>query len=468
MPSLRVLDLSYLENLKRLPKSISNLKSIRGLLLNHCTDLQYIPSLAGLKKLRELDLQGSGVRAVPEGLEGLVNLKRLDLCDASRIQTIPTGLLPNISHLQCLRLDNCMQVNVQTGELSSLGQLEMLGVQFSSLSKFNSYVHTHHWQRLSHYRLQTGDQYVGDSLLYCRQVFMKGYNLSEREEQDPIIVLPTNMQVLEIINCHLPTSLSNLSPSLKGNAIRDLERCKIDECMGIEHLWSFTTTTSSVPQNLQTLVLESLPDLTRLFKYKRVGTRDGPPPLPPRSGTFSSLKLLSVTRCHNLKYLFTPCSVQHHFKNLQLIRIFHCSMKYAVADKEEDDRGTENEGNSIIAFPKLKYLELLCVPKLMSMCRGTKTIICPSLQEIRVLSCPMLRRLPLSTIHMNADGQTSEALPTALCKIIGEPEWWNLLEWDTPQAKSIFQPLFSVPQDVYTMMKDDIWLKDLRSYEEVK
>ncbi|KAA8535637.1 hypothetical protein F0562_030640 [Nyssa sinensis] len=286
MQSLRVLDLSYLENLKHLPKSISNLKTLRGLLLNHCIDLTYVPSLAELSELMELDLQGSGVTTVPEGLEGLINLKRLDLCDASGIKTIPNGLLPSISHLQCLRLDNCLQVDIQMEELICLRQLEMLGIHFSNLQKFNSYVNTHHWQMLTHYRLQTGGQYTGDSLLCCRQVYIKGYNLCGREEQDNVIVLPTNVQVLEMINCYLPTSLSNLSHSLMKNASRGLEKCKLDECKVIQHLWSFTTTTSSsVLQNLQTLVLVDLPNLTRLFKYKRVGIGGGPTP-PTRSGIF--------------------------------------------------------------------------------------------------------------------------------------------------------------------------------------
>ncbi|KAA8535627.1 hypothetical protein F0562_030630 [Nyssa sinensis] len=448
MQSLRVLDLSYLENLKHLPKSISNLKTLRGLLLNHCIDLTYVPSLTELSELMELDLQGSGVTTVPEGLEGLINLKRLDLCDASGIKTIPNGLLPSISHLQCLRLDNCLQVDIQMEELICLRQLEMLGIHFSNLQKFNSYVNTHHWQMLTHYRLQTGGQYTGDSLLCCRQVYIKGYNLCGREEQDNDIVLPTNMQVLEMINCYLPTSLSNLSHSLMKNASRGLEKCKLDECKGIQHLWSFTTTTtsSSVLQNLQTLVLVDLPNLTRLFKYKRVGIGGGPTP-PTQSGIFSTLKLLNVRHCHNLKYLFAPCLVQHHLQNLQLIRVFHCSgMECIVTDKEEEEEeeGIANAEIPMITFPKLKYLELLCLPNLKSIC------------------------FLFSTIYMNGDGQKSKTHPTLLHKITGEQEWWDLLEWDTTQARSLFNPLFSVPQDVYTMMKDDIWQTDLRCYEEVK
>ncbi|KAA8535638.1 hypothetical protein F0562_030641 [Nyssa sinensis] len=142
-------------------------------------------------------------------------------------------------------------------------------------------------------------------------------------------------------------------------------------------------------------------------------------------------------------------------------------MEYIVTEEEEEE-GIANAEIPMITFPKLKYLELLCLPNLKSICTGMNTIICPSLQEIRVLYCPMLKRFPFSTMYMNGDGQKSKTHPTLLHKITGEQEWWDLLEWDTTQARSLFNPLFSVPQDVYTMMKDDIWLTDLRCYEEVK
>ncbi|KAA8535640.1 hypothetical protein F0562_030643 [Nyssa sinensis] len=471
MQSLRVLNMSNLKHLKHMPDSISNLTSLRGLLLGGCESLELIPSLADLKELMELDLHNCGMVVVPEGLERLVNLKRLDLFQARLelgTKSIPTGLLPNLSGLQCLRLDNYF-FDVQTEELISLKQLEMLGVLFFDLHKFHSYVNynTQHWKSLSHYRLQISAYLIqNEHLLYCRQVQINCINF--REGQDKSIVLPTNMQELEIVNCHrLPTSLSDLSSSLENNASGDLVRCRIHRCEGVNHLWSFTTSTASlVPQKLQTLVLEDLPDLTSLFKFKGAGMEEGPPAVPPEMGTFSTLKLLIVSRCHKLKYLFTPWMVRHHFQNLQQICVSGCGeMVHIIRDEEEekDGKGIINiEGNSNITFPNLQKFELIQVPKLNNIYRGI--MVCPSLQEIKVWECPMLKRLPLiPTRHVDDLGQTSKTSPTPLKAISGQKEWWDLLKWDTPEAKSIFQLLFSLrPFEHFIIKPYSIWKEDLK------
>ncbi|KAA8535648.1 hypothetical protein F0562_030651 [Nyssa sinensis] len=469
MQSLRVLDLSYLGNLKRLPDSISNLKSLRGLFLNQCHYLEYVPSLAELKELRELYLHRSGVTEVPKGLQGLVNLKCLSLFRALGIQSIPTGLLRSLSQLQCLRLDDCFNVDVETEELISLRQLEMLGVNFSNLHGFNNYVNTQHWQRLSHYCLQIKSGH-GHDLLPCRRVSIS--ELGRAIMLNCSIVLPSNMQELNIENCVLPTSLLDFSPSLGKNACRDLERCHIGGSEGIEHLWSFTSTTTSVPINLQTLRLTNLPDLISLFKYEGVEREGGPPAPIPETGFFSRLKLLSVWSCEKVKYLFTARLVRHHMQNLELIRVFRCSqMENIIVDEEEEEEGITTERISVLTFSKLRSLKLQDVLQLKSICTGTNTMVCPSLQKIKVDNCPKLRRLSLSTINVDDNRRESEAHPGCLIKISGQKKWWDLLEWDNPQAKSVLQPLFSViepPTFPLYRTEGGTWFKDLACYEEVK
>ncbi|KAA8535642.1 hypothetical protein F0562_030645 [Nyssa sinensis] len=467
--SLRVLDLSCLRNLKCLPDSISNLKSLRGLFLRSCTNLEYVPSLVELKELRELYIERSGkMRAVPEGLEGLVNLKCLNLFRMLHILSIPTGLLPKLSHLQCLRLDDCLRADIQTRDLISLTQLEMLGVHFSSLHQFNSYVNSQHWQRLSHYCLQIKSGH-GHDLLRCRQVSIS--ELGRITMLNCSIVLPTNMQELYIGRCVLPTSLLEFSPSLKENACRDLERCMIWGCEGIKHLWFFTTKTTSVPQNLQTLMLVNLPDLISLFKYEGFEREGGPPAPTPETGIFSRLKLLSVWRCEKLKYLFTARLVWHHMQNLELIRVFGCSQmeNIIIEEEEEVEEGITPERTSILTFSKLRSLKLQDVPQLKSICTGTNTMVCPSLQKIKVHNCPKLKRLSLCTINVDDNRRISEAHPARLIKISGQKKWWDLLEWDNPQAKSVLQPFFSVIESPgYPIGRTDrSWSKDLSCYEEV-
>ncbi|KAA8535641.1 hypothetical protein F0562_030644 [Nyssa sinensis] len=464
MQSLRVLDLSYMTNLNCLPNSISNLKSLRGLLLNYCINLTYLPPLEKLKELRELFLQGSGVKKVPEGLERLVNLKCLDLSKTSIY--ISTGFLPNLSHLQCLRLDS-VKDGLPTEEFGSLTQLEMLGVRFSNLHQFDSYVNTDHWQTLSHYRLQIKDE-CDDGSLRCRQVSIRRYKHGQGKEQDQGIVLPTNMQELSLVHCFLPKSLLDFSPSLKNNDCSELQRCLIRSSNGIEHLWSTTKITSS-PQNIQILMLVYLPDLTSLFKYERVEMESGPSKPPPQSGTFSRLKLLSVAQCHKLKYLFTAWLVSNYMENLQMIYVFDCSAieHIIIEEEEEEEEEITIEGNSILTFGQLQTLKLEVVPQLKSICKGTKTMVCPSLQNVIVYDCPNLKRLSLSTMHVDDNRRASDTHPYPFLKISGLKEWWDLLIWD-PREESIFRHSFSLLKEPHHANIEGIWLKDLTCYEEVK
>ncbi|RVW59325.1 putative disease resistance protein [Vitis vinifera] len=105
MPSLKVLNLSYL-NISSLPYSISNLVNLRALFLCHCSKLNHVPSLAKLKELRELDLSGSGITELPDGIELLALLKCLALRGLSIKDMSLNRALPNLLHLQCLRLDD--------------------------------------------------------------------------------------------------------------------------------------------------------------------------------------------------------------------------------------------------------------------------------------------------------------------------------------------------------------------------
>ncbi|KAL5540007.1 hypothetical protein UlMin_043962, partial [Ulmus minor] len=71
---LTVLDLSDNYDLRSLPSSISNLRSLTALLLVGCNRLQYVPSLENLTALRRLDISHTRIAEVPQGIEMLVNL----------------------------------------------------------------------------------------------------------------------------------------------------------------------------------------------------------------------------------------------------------------------------------------------------------------------------------------------------------------------------------------------------------
>ncbi|KAJ9671355.1 hypothetical protein PVL29_025176 [Vitis rotundifolia] len=447
MPSLKVLDLSYLD-ISSLPDSISNLVNLRALFLCHCRKLNHVPSLAKLKELRELDLSESRMTELPAGIEQLALLKCLALRGLSIEDMSLSRALPNLLHLQCLRLDDMGFLIVGIEELIELRKLEILCINLSSLHKFDSYIRTKHYQRLTHYYFEIcggvwppgnspgrepGNFQRWDGVPRARNSLGKevalwrcDLNQGREDNDDCQLMLPTNIQLLEIKECSLPTSLLDVSPSLK--IARDLKVCSISNCKGVEHLWCMEDCVAS----LNNLYLRELPDLNVLFKFR-----------PRNNVSCSSLKHLEVNICGNLKHLFTHELVNHHLKNLRTISVDNCEqMEDIIAATEVEEEGEEIDemNNLLLYFPNLKRLELARLPELKSIWKGTMTR--DSLQQLEVSQCPKLRRLPLSVHITDGDGER-RASASPLKVIQGETTWWKRLEWDThPHAQSVFQPLF--------------------------
>ncbi|KAI8026027.1 Disease resistance protein [Camellia lanceoleosa] len=136
----------------------------------------------------------------------------------------------------------------------------------------------------------------------------------------------------------------------------------------------------------------------------------------------------------------------HNFPNLEKLIVQDCeNVGEIIVEVETGDRGghREDDGNTI-TLPNLKILCVESLPRLKSIYKGI--MVCESLQDIYILECPMLRRLPIS-LHMNEDGEQTSA-PPALQRICGEEEWWESLEWDNPLTKTTLQPfLFSLPKE---------------------
>ncbi|KAJ9671381.1 hypothetical protein PVL29_025194 [Vitis rotundifolia] len=444
MLGLRVLDLSR-TNIAFLPDSIYDKVKLQALILCDCRKLKQVGSLAKLKELRELNLGDNQMETIPDGIENLVHLKHF-YWSSDSFYSNPlsnpfsnplSNLLSNLVQLQCLRLANQRLPDVGVEELSGLRKLEILHVKFSSLHNFNSYMRTKHCRRLTHYRvgLNGFGFFPGGNFDFCKEVIVQTCKLKAGKDNDHYhLVLPTNVQFFQIINCHLPTSLLDVSQSLKMTT--DLKACLISRCERIEYLWSVEDYIAS----LNSLCLQRLQSLRVLFKLR-----------PTDIIRCSSLKHLYVSDCLNLKHLFTPELVKYHLKNLQTIHVNNCmQMEDLIVVAEEEEKGEKEEeeeeekaginemNNLILCFPNLQSLILEVLLKLKSIWKGTMT--CDSLLQLTVLYCPKLRRLPLS-VHINdGDGERQASTPP-LKQIRGEKEWWDGLEWNTPpHAKSIFEP----------------------------
>ncbi|XXG69398.1 hypothetical protein AAC387_Pa06g2281 [Persea americana] len=96
MPTLQVLDLSY--------TSITSWSVFPSSFLTACRRLTEVPFLGQLKKLQFLDIKSSGVKRLPEEMQNLVKLKKLNMSRLPDSFIIPSNVMSGLSSLEDLRM----------------------------------------------------------------------------------------------------------------------------------------------------------------------------------------------------------------------------------------------------------------------------------------------------------------------------------------------------------------------------
>ena len=421
---LNVLDLSK-TSIVSLPNSVSDLENLTALRLKWCKNLKHVPSLAKLTALRRLDLTGSRIEEIPHGLEMLVNLRFLCLDDARYLKKFPPGILPKMSQLQYLKFDwfsKTLKVNGE--EVVSLKKLEHFEGQFYGIDDFNTYVRSLEEGGPSHYALFVGEVKTGDLfgkwMVEGKTLILNNCNIS---------LLPKDIQTLRINKCHNLRSSCNAS-SLKY--ARELKSIYIWECEEINDILSYSYIFPL--QSLEVVELQHLNNLQVLFKEERVASIPAVQP-----GTFSCLKIFTLSECPNIKKLFTSALLLN-LGNLEEISVACCEqleeIVTAASDGVEEKAKEIEEGVDISIFPRLRKLLLWFLPELKTICSSNNVIAGDYLEEISIKKCPKLKKLPLSLRLIN--GQLSP-LPS-LRYIETEEEWWELLEWDHHDMKNVLKP----------------------------
>ncbi|KAE8674472.1 hypothetical protein F3Y22_tig00111754pilonHSYRG00093 [Hibiscus syriacus] len=149
--------------------------------------------------------------------------------------------------------------------------------------------------------------------------------------------------------------------------------------------------------------------------------------------TFSTLRILNINNCENMKRLFSPNCVP---LNLQQLSVTNCNQMEEIIASEP-----ESEGGGLVSLehrlPQLTQLLLMDLPELKSICSVNEVMICDSLEKFWVLNCPKLKRMPLNPPEL--DNVRSSAAP-ALRIYIKPKEWWESVEWHHPDSKSLLEP----------------------------
>ncbi|XP_030931575.1 probable disease resistance protein At4g27220 isoform X2 [Quercus lobata] len=398
-----------------LPNSISDLENLATLMLISCYCLYHVPSLVKLTALRKLDLGWSRrIKEIPHGLEMLVNLRYLNL-EGTRIPEIPSGILSKLTQLQFLKL-NCGKLNVE--EIVSL-KLECFKGAFYGVDDFNKYVGSLREGQLSHYKFIVREM----TAKIDDDVFWESEGKCVMLYNCDVSLLPKDAQTLTIFECN---NLRSSSDAPYMECARELKSIFIVWCEEIEDVLSYSYTFP-----LQRLDLEYLGKLQVLFREEKVAS---PLDIPP--GTLSCLKQFLIIGCPIIKKLFTPGLLQN-LANLEEIEVQLCERLEEIigAASDEVEEEIDEEGKDTTIFPRLRKLELYDMPRLETICSSSNAIVCDSLQNIKIVKCPKLKRLPLSL----RDEQLSS--PPSSLRIITQKEWWGLLEWDNHATKNALEPL---------------------------
>ncbi|PON60500.1 NB-ARC domain, LRR domain containing protein [Trema orientale] len=385
-------------------------------------ELMKICPLSDLRALKRLDLSGSGITELPEGMDRLTNLRDLSLSGTHKLQMIPEGVLRCLCNLQRLKLPIFHgNVKVRGIEIASLRKLELFQGKFYNINELHVYLSS--WEKSSpgEYRLQ-----VGDSLHSPKGNF-------EMEKS------------LQISDCQ---DLNVLCDSLKKAS--DLRLCTVSDCPQMTHLFCLACYSRPLAQRLEVLNLVCMNSFHEMLLTRKCASSSSAEALTtdpaPQANTFSYLKEFRIQHCHKIKKLFTLPLLS----NLQNLERFHvCYGQQLVEIVQVPDEDQEATSSIIVnTLPKLKILNLFRLPQLKSFCSSRK-LVCESLKEIHIEGCPNLDRLPLF--------REDSPPPTSLERISVSREWWETIKFDHPNTKDVLTPFLLTLDDSNSPDDFDDW-----------
>ncbi|XP_074267453.1 putative disease resistance protein At1g61300 [Silene latifolia] len=296
MLGLKVLDLSR-TNISSLPKSLSGLKNLQALLLRDCPNLKSIPSLSNLQKLLVLDLAGTLLEQVPDGLGYLTSLRRLDLSQ-TMVDIFPANIINKLTQVEELLLITAdgggyvwgsRQIvpqwpGVCVEELADLKRLAVLHITFLNAKVFSTYVAEMEQKRTlapRKFRFCVGGLYTGIDDAGDNSVAVIGDFSIRLPDKTSVLHLLFYSQIvtsLKIEGCIRDLTVVDVSDfdeltymftaEMLGN-LRSLKEIRVKRCKkmkGIIQPDEEGNACSITLPELMTLVLFDLPELKSIYQ----------------------------------------------------------------------------------------------------------------------------------------------------------------------------------------------------------
>ncbi|TYI42153.1 hypothetical protein ES332_A01G077700v1 [Gossypium tomentosum] len=284
---LRRLKLLNLRNCKRLrifPSKIGN-GSLETLILSGCSNIERIPEIVGeMECLKELCLDGTGIKELPSSIGHLRHLMLLNLKDCSKLESLPSSI-GGCEFLKTLILSGCSKLKNFPESLQQLESLEELDLSETAITTPPSFIFhmenlkflsfqgckgppyrvRSHWRFISRPtpRLSTNSMtlklpVILSGLSSLKELNLDDCNLNDGAIPDDIIRL-SSLEALRLSDNNfrtLPTTLGGLS-KLTDLVLTDCKRLKslpelpasiklwLDGCGSLEAVANSTTTFNS-------------------------------------------------------------------------------------------------------------------------------------------------------------------------------------------------------------------------------
>ncbi|PIA27069.1 hypothetical protein AQUCO_08300039v1 [Aquilegia coerulea] len=437
--SLRVLDLSWAP-LEQLPDEVEQLLHLRYLNLSGTSLLELPKTISRLNNLQTLNLNWCGnLIKLPDGIGELRNLRHLELEETDELSCLPRG----IGWLKFLRtLSKFIVGDASNGcDISKLkdlcflrGRLVINGLGRVADAKTAAEAELKK-KRFDVLSLNFDNSEEGGF------DYMSGVleNLQPHEDVQELKILgfaglqfPSwfqnssmliNLAKLRLENCEKTTELSAL-----GN-LESLEELEVKALKSVKHIglqfYGFGIVAFPKLKKLE------ISEMSELIEWE----------FPVSMAIMPCLQELELSRCPMLRALPSLGRLE----SLQSLKIEEMSSVKHI--------GLQFYGSGVVAFPKLKKLEISEMSELIEWEFPVSMAIMPCLQELELSRCPMLRALPslgrleslqslkieeMSSVkHIGLQFYGSGVVAFPKLKKLEISEMSELIEWEFPVSMAI-------------------------------
>ncbi|KAM4087566.1 hypothetical protein ACB094_07G003900 [Castanea mollissima] len=355
-----------------LPSSLSSLHNLQSLVLFNC-QLENVAIIGELKNLKALTLSGSNIKQLPIEIGQLTRLQLLDLKRCTRLEVIPPNVLSNLKRLEELYMKssfNKWQVdgesternNTRVSELDYLSHLTTLCIHIPNakiLPKASLF------EKLERYDILIGNDWDGhwfwereiDSVDEFKFSKMVKLELDRRfQAEDGIIILLKRCEYLDLAP---KEGLKNILYEVDKEGFPQLKHLYVRNGTEIQYIINLVGFQHIVFPLLEFLSLDNMTNLEKICHgHDQLAM-----------GSFRSLKKLEVSKCHELKFVFS-LTMLGCFSQLQEIVIKNCKVMSAIVAEERKHEIqvndiTDDVKTNIADFSQLRSLDLQNLPNLM-------------------------------------------------------------------------------------------------------